>query len=462
MKHTININKQLEYDIVVCGGGMTGFAAAVTAARKGHRTLLIEKSGCMGGVATSGMVCSLLGGMDYIDDKYYFVTGGLFKELYYGLRENNECVDVYGINRNRSPHAWYPGLAEAIIFDNEAMKRLLDKKAVESGVDILYFTYIHDLSEEEGTIEYIVAANKDGNIAIKGKVFIDCTGDADIAFMAGNSYIKGREEDNLMTPATLIMNVDGVDTEGLLEYIEKNNSPRFRNEILDLRSKGIWNKDIEIFISMLLNRPGYHMINSVRQVGIDGVDAVSITKGMIDGRVESKELFDIIKEHFEPYKNCNMVNTADTIGIRETRRIKGSFVLKLSDLLEGRDFKDVIALAAYCFDLPDPKRPSFQPLEGKSISKNYTEIPFGTMIPDKTLNMLVAGRSISVEREVLGPIRVMGPCMGMGQAAGTAAALFIEGSLDCFGDTVIDELKDTLRNADCIIDSGDIQEVRRV
>jgi hypothetical protein len=461
MKHTLNINKELNYEVVVCGGGLTGFAAAVTAARSGKRTLLIEKSGCMGGVATSGMVCSLLGGMDYIDEKYYFVTGGLFKELYYDLRKNNECVDVYGINRTRSPHAWFSGLAEAIIFDNEAMKRLLDEKAMEAGVDLLYFTYIHDVSIKDTTIDYIVAANKDGNTAIKGKVFIDCTGDADIAAMSGNSFIKGREEDNLMTPATLIMNLDNVNTESLLEYIEKNNSPRFRKEILELRDKGIWNFDIEILITMLLNRSGYHMANTIRQVGVDGVDASSLTKGMIEGRIDNKKLHDILVEYFPAYSNSQIASTGETIGIRETRRLKGKFVLKLSELLEGTQFNDVIALASYCFDLPDPKKPSYQPLEGRAIKKNYTEIPYGTLLPDKTDNLIVAGRSISVEREVLGPIRVMGPCIGMGQAAGMAASVILNGSNVSFCKISTDELRNSLEEIDCIVDADKIQEVMK-
>ncbi|MBN1623510.1 MAG: FAD-dependent oxidoreductase [Clostridia bacterium] len=462
MKHTLDINKELNYEVVVCGGGLTGFAAAVTAARSGKRTLLIEKNGCMGGVATSGMVCSLLGGMDYIDGKYYFVTGGLFKELYYDLRKNNECVNIYGINRNRSPHAWYPGLAEAIIFDNEAMKRILDAKAVEAGVHLLYFTYIHDVSMSADTIDYIVAANKDGNTAIKGRVFIDCTGDADIAAMAGNSYSKGRDEDNLMTPATLIMNLENVDTENLLEYIEKNNSPRFRGKILELREKGIWNFDIEIFISMLLNRPGYHMANTIRQVGVDGIDANSLTMGMIEGRIDNKKLYDILVEYFPAYSNSKIVNTGETIGIRETRRIKGKFVLKLSELLEGANFNDIIALSSYCFDLPDPRKPSLQPLEGKSIKNRYTEIPFRTMLPDKTKNLIVAGRSISVEREVLGPIRVMGPCIGMGQAAGKAASILPIENNSSFSEINIEELKSSLEHINCIVDAAKIQEVLKI
>ena len=458
MKHELKIDKTLEYDVVVCGGGLTGFAAAVTAGRMGLSTLLIEKNGCLGGVATSSKVCSLLGGIDYIGNSYYFVTGGLFKELYYDLRKNNECVDIYSIDRNRSPHAWYSGLSEAIIFDNEAMKRLLDKKVLEAGADLLYFTYIHDIGTDGKDIDYIVCANKDGNTAVRGKVFVDCTGDADIAFMAGNSCIKGREEDNLMTPATLIMNLNGVDTEQVLKYIETNNSPRFRQKILELREKGIWNFEIEIFISMLLNRKGYHMANTIRQVGIDGVNAASLTKGMIEGRKENKELHDILKHYFPGYGSSLISDTGETIGIRETRRIRGEFILKLEDLLSGKDFNDIIALASYCFDLPDPKKPSYQPLEGRAIQKNYTEIPYASLIPDKTENLIVAGRSISVEREVLGPIRVMGPCMGMGQAAGVAACQSIAED-KAFSLLDVRSLQGKLKEIDCIVDAAYIEKV---
>lgn len=460
MEHSIKVDSIKRYDVAVCGGGMTGTAAATAAARAGAKTLLIEKNGCLGGVATSGSVRCILGGMDYKEGEYLFVTGGLFKELYYDLLDEGGCVDVYGIDRERSPHAWFSGLANSIIFDNESMKRLLDRKVLESGSDLLYFTNIIDSHSKDDKIEYVVTSNKSGIEAVYADCFIDCTGDADLAALSKNTVLKGREGDNLMTPATLIMNLENVDTERVLEYIEKNDSPRFRHLINELREKGEWPFPFEIFISMLLTRPGQHMVNSIRQVGVDGLDARSLTAAMIDGRKENKLLFDILGRHFPGYEKAHMSETAECVGIRETRRIKGKFTLELDMLLNGVDFEDTIALSSYCFDLPDPKKPSYQPLEGKKTAKEYTHIPYRCLLPDRSKNLLVAGRSISVERDVLGPVRVMGPCMGMGQAAGTAAAISAKTGENP-EDLSFEDLEMKLEEAGCITNEKHIEKVRR-
>jgi len=460
MIHELKIDKTIEYDVVVCGGGMTGYAAAVTASEKGQKTLLIEKGGCLGGVATSGAVTCLLGGMDYENGDFRFVTGGLFEEMYYSLRKDGDCVDIYSIDRYRSPHAWYSGLTESIIFDNDAMKRYLDKTLLNSGSDLLYFSCIIDVKTKNNKIDYVLLSNKDGITAVTGKTFIDCTGDGDVAYMSGCSMTKGREEDELMMPATLIMTLENVDTEALLNYIEENNSPRFREKIKALTAKGEWPFPIEIFISMLLNRPGHHMVNSIRQVGIDGTDAKSLTMGMIEGRADNKKLFDIVKENIKPYKDSVISSMAEVIGIRETRRIRGSYTLTLDDLISGSDFDDIIALSSYCFDVPDPKKPSYQPLDGQQIKKQYAEVPYRCMIPDKIENLIVTGRSISIERIVMGPLRVMGPCIGMGQAAGLAASVCIIDKVNA-KDVDINKLKKQLREIGCIIDESEVRKVRK-
>lgn len=459
MIHELKINNSINYDVVICGGGTTGTAAAVAASREGRKTLLIEKNGCLGGAATAGAVQCLLGGIDYENEVYKFVTGGIFKEIYYSLRKSGDCVDIYKINRIRNPHAWFAGLSESIIFDNEAMKRLMENLVIDSGSDLLYFSQIIDVKIKDEKIEYILIANKNGITAVEAKVFIDTTGDGDIAYMSGCTTVKGRFEDGLMMPATLIMSLSNVDTEELLKYIDENNSPRFRDEIKALANEGKWNFPIEIFISMLLNKPGHHMINSLRQVGIDGTDARSLTIGMIEGRRDNKLLYDIIRENFPGYKDSVISYMAETIGIRETRRIAGEYLLTLDDLINGKEFNDIIALSSYCFDVPDPKRPSFQPLEGKIFKKKYAEVPYRCLLPDKVVNLLAAGRNISVEREVMGPLRVMGPCIGMGQAAGLAAAISCETDGNVKKIDII-TLKEKLIENECIITEKDVCIVR--
>jgi len=463
MEHVLNVKDIKNYDLIVCGGGFTGVACAYQASKLGLKVALIESKGYLGGVGTSGNVPILLGGIDYMDNQYNFVVGGLFKKIYYDLRKENACVNINKINRSRSPHAWYGGLANAIIFDIEKMKLLLDQYILESNIDIFYFTNLIDVKVEKNEITYAICSNKSGIQAFKAKYFADCTGDADVAMLAGCEYELGRKDDNLMAPATLTMLVDNVNTEKYLEEIVTNNSPRFKKKIKELREKGIWNFPYDILISIELNSNGLHLINTIRQIGIDGTNGNSLTKGIIEGRKENEKLFNILKKYFIGFENAKMVYTGETIGIRETRRIKGEYTLKIDDLVEGKRFNDIICISSYSFDLPDPKKPSFQPLEGKEnlIKNKYTQIPYLTLVPKQINNLICPGRAISVEREVLGPIRVMGPCTGMGQAAGVASYEALN-SKKAYKDINIENVKKILKQNDCIINNNDICKVEEI
>ncbi|MBN2853773.1 MAG: FAD-dependent oxidoreductase [Clostridia bacterium] len=460
MQHILEIDEIKKYDLVVCGGGFTGVACAYYAAKSGLSVALVESRGALGGVGTTCNVPFLLGGIDYEKDsaKYRFVVGGLFKKLYYDLRKSDDCVNVYDIDRERNPHAWFSGLANAIIYNVEKMKILLDSYIKEQNIDLMYFTKVIDVKRTDRIVDYVVCANKSGNIVLEASCFADCTGDGDIAALAGCDYVLGRDEDSLMAPASLIMTVDNVDTEKYLDCIVKNNSPRFRKKIEDLRQKGIWNFPYDILISAELKRKRLHMINTIRQVGIDGTNNDDLTEGMIQGRKENIELFKILKEHFDGFENAEIESVSEMIGIRETRRIIGDITLTLSDLFEGKKYTDIISLSSYSFDLPDPKKPSYQPLHGdkRVIKNNYTEIPYRCLIPKGINNLICPGRSISVERDVLGPIRVMGPCIGMGQAAGLASSILISCSEKNYRKVDESELQNLLRKNDCIIDSDDI------
>ena len=460
MKHVLNINSIKEYDLVVCGGGFTGVACAYQAAKLGLKVALIESKGYLGGVGTSAYVPILLGGIDYSNNEYNFIVGGLFKKIYYDLRKNNDCINIHKIDRSKSPHAWYGGLANSIIFDIEKMKVLLDKYIVENNIDIMYFTNVIDVNVENNKISNVIFSNKSGIHSLKAKAFADCTGDADVAMMSGCDFKLGRTEDNLMAPATLCMIVDNVDTKKYVDEIVKNNSPRFKNKIKQLRKEGIWDFPYEILISIELNNKKRHLINTIRQVGINGIDNDSLTYGMIDGRKESEKLFKILKKHFVGFSNAKLISTAEMIGIRETRRIIGEYILTVDDLLSGKNFDDTICLSSYCFDLPDPKKPSLQPLEGDEyiIKNKYTQIPYNSLIPKGIDNLICPGRAISIERAVLGPIRVMGPCTGMGQASGVASYEAIKNNTS-YKNVNIEKVKQTLKEYECIIDTEDICKV---
>ncbi len=413
-----------EWDVVVCGGGPAGCAAALAARRCGRSVLLVEAQGQLGGMGTSGLVSHWLGGRT-ADGRW--VVGGIFREL----SEESAAQGIALLPRadpkvKYQPHGWYGGLVHGVPFDPFAMSAFLDRKLAAAGVEVLLLTQAVEAATRGGRIEHVVLANKAGLSAACARVVIDGTGDADIAARSGCATVLGREDDHLMTPATLMFHVDNVDQEAVSAYIHAGDTPRLKELILQLRAAGKWTFPYEIFISVQLDEPGTMMINTSRLVGVDGTDPRSLTQGMIRGREETRQLLGLMRAHFPGFARARLKAVAPLLGVRETRRIVGDFTLGVEDLLGGRTFDDVIGFTAYGWDLPDPKRPSHQPMEGKA-KPEFTPIPYRIMLPQGVSNLICPGRAVSVARDVLGPLRVMAPCMAMGEAAGVAAAQVVRG-----------------------------------
>ena len=415
--------------LVVCGGGFAGFAAAYSAARQGVKTLLIERNGCLGGTGTQGLVNHILGERVYQpDNTYKTCIRGLFSELEQRILAAGGGLDVDGIDLSLPPHGWYGGLGVGLIFDNEKMKLLLEEMLLEAGAEVLYYTDIIDVVREGNRIAGVIVHNKSGLSFIRGDRFIDATGDGDIAVLAGCAFELGDEEGG-MAPASLEMHVENVDSEQLIAYMRETRDLRFRNLIGPLREKGIWTFPYEIFISVMLTQKDVFMINTIRQVGVDGTDASSLTAATLDGRRENYELLAVMREHFPGFRNATIRQIAPVVGIRETRRIVCEYMLSVQDLIDGVTFPDSIAVSGYGWDLPHPKKPSLQPLHGVRRKSEFTELPYRCLVPKGIENLLAAGRCIGTERDVSGVMRVMGPCIAMGEAAGLAAALSI--AADC-------------------------------
>lgn len=430
METTIAVNGETAFDCIVCGGGMSGIAAAVTAARNGLKTALVEQSGALGGVAVNSGINHLLGGR-YYNKKTGRVErkiGGVFDELTDRLISIGGAIEPDTIDVQNNPHGWYPRMAAGIPFDGNRMKLFLDTICLEEGIEPYLQTRIISLQRYEKRVVSLTAHNKSGLFSLRGDVIIDATGDADIAAMAGCSYQKGREEDGLMTPASLEFHVDQVDREALLAYQNEHQSPKLVEIIEDLKHKGIWDFPFEIFVTVQLNEPDVFLVNTLRQTGVDGTDGKDITRGLIEGRRDVYKLHDIMKKYFPGFSSSRVRYIGESLGIRETRRINDLAHVSIEDAASGKTYEDCVARTTYNFDLPDPKKPSHDPMMGDAKKPNAErkhlaiEVPYGVMVPDEVENLIVTGRAVSVDREVLGALRVMGPCMLLGQAAGTAAA----------------------------------------
>lgn len=427
------IQRSDSYDFVVCGGGPAGFAAAVSAARKGLKVAIVERLGCLGGVATAGGINYFLAGrkLDEQSNRHVRVVGGIFDEITDKLIADGNAIEPDTINLHFNPFGWYPRMASGIVFDELAIKVLMDNMCDELGIRVYYNSSLIAANRTNRIIRSIVIHNKDGLISLEANCFADCTGDADLIAAADCSFYKGRESDGLMTPASLEMHVDNVDGDELVRYQNEHQSPKLVEIIERLKKEGIWKFPYEIFVCMQLMDKDVFLINTIRQVCVDGTSEASVSKALAQGRKENIELFKIMKAYFPGFKKARIRKVFDSIGIRESRRICGRAVVTVQAALDGVKYDDCIAATTYNFDLPDPLKPSYDPMMGDAKNPNakrryiVIQIPYRSLLPQEVDNLIVAGRCVSAEREVLGAVRIMGPCMQMGQAAGTAAAMAI-------------------------------------
>lgn len=470
------------FDLIVCGGGMSGIAAAIAAAKRGLKVAIVESGGCLGGVATSCGVNQLLGGRWYNEatGEMEHTVGGIFDYLMGCLEVRGAAINPDDVDVRNNPHGWYPRMGAGYPIDGERAKVVFEEECLKLGIRIYYFTTVLDVymknfphvrsaergavsgycasagGAEERRIKGIAVHNKSGIFGLEARYFADCTGDSDVTCFAGCETVKGREQDGLTTNSTLIMEVDHVDSEAYVAYQNKRQSPKLVEIIERLKEEGVWTYPFEIFIAIRLVEKDVFFVNTQRLLKLDGTNGDDITRGMIEGRRINLELFEIMKKYFPGFENARIRKIHDKLGIRESRRIVGREHVTVTDALGGRHFDSCIASTTYNWDLPDPEDPRRDVMLGATDKPHaarehlYIEIPYGALLPKGADNLIVAGRCVSVDREVLGPVRIMGPCVGMGEAAGTAAAI---AAWEDIGFTAVDtdELRRLLREAGCLL-----------
>ena len=389
----ILLNTLPKYDVVVIGGGTGGFAAAIAAARSGAKTLLVERYGFLGGMATAGLVNPFMS----FHIKGVPIIGGILQELIERLKDMNAYDE-----KNRS-------------FDPEVMKYVMDSMIVEAGVDLLLHTTFIDSVVHKNTIKGVILHNKSGIYVVPAEIFVDGTGDGDVAVSAGAPYEKGRKEDGLMQPMTLNFDLAGVDEEKMPSREEINRAykeAKERGEITCPREDVLW------FYTV---RRGIIHFNTTRIVMVDGTKVEDLTRAEIEGRRQMFEIVNWLKRTFRAFKNAYIIRSGVQIGVRETRRIIGEYVLTAEDILKARKFPDPICRGNYPIDIHNPRG------EGTILKfpppGDYYEIPYRCIVPLKVNNLLIGSRCISATHEAYSAIRIMPIVMAIGQAAGTAAAL---------------------------------------
>lgn len=419
-----------EVDVLVCGGGPAGICAAVAASRLGAQVMLVERHGFFGGMATAGLVViwHKLYGMDY-ETK---VIRGLPEELVERLARRR------AVRNSRSD-----GRGQYII-DAEQAKLAFDELILDAQVTPLVHTWASDVLLDESQIDTVIIQNKSGRQAIRARVVIDATGDADIAARAGVQCEKG-DAQGLMQPPSLCFRVGGIDVErAQREGFRKGLVAKALNRPMDYNGQEYSN---HLWTARSLFREDELLLAGVRVTEVDGSDGWSFTRAEMEGRRQLEWVLTQLRTHVPGFEEAYVVDIASQIGIRETRRIVGEHVLQEEELLEGVRFPDVIAQGTYPIDIHNPVRRGIllkeidgsmrESLDDGSWQRGYWthdgqprgtvcyQVPYRCLVPKNCSNLLVAGRCISTTHVAHAATRVMVNCMQFGQAAGTAAALCV-------------------------------------
>ena len=424
------------YDVIVVGGGSAGIGAALSSARNGAKTLLIEKYGFLGGMGTAGLVT-------HYDPINIIEATGIAYELYNRLRQAGG-IKEFSFNENDLTKEkikikfWEAGCG----FDSEIYKSVAQQMLEESKVELMLHSNVTGVSVVDGSISRLNVYSKSGDITLKSKVVIDCTGDGDVAALAGAQFEIGSEIGEIMSP-TLCFEVSGVDTEQLYEYFDKNpdqlgNHPRLGKYIEDHRNSSIIQGFYKIiqkarddgFLKIDLPEPGIGLVhlpkkgnfhvNATRVPGTNPLNNNSISHAEILERKNVEHLFNFMKNYFPGFKDSYIVHTATQIGIRESRRIKGEYLFTIDDIKNGTRFEDAVVRSkwAHC-----------DTHSGKSMQWSFEFYEGPYYIPGRSLtvkcfkNLLVAGRCISADRKAMASIRIQPISTMTGEAAGVMGSI---------------------------------------
>jgi FAD dependent oxidoreductase len=415
-------------DVLVVGGGIAGVMAAIASGRSGAPTLLVERFGSLGGTGTAAMM-----NLFYVP---YAASRGLVRELFDRLIARGGAI---------------PG--EFVVYDPELYKITALEMLAEAGAGVLLHTLVSDVVMDGTLLRGIVVENKSGRQAILGRVTIDASGDADVAARAGAPYIKGREEDGKMRPMTLIFRMGGVDVPRLVEYVRAHPddfSPDPLQCMLDLdhsmirvfgffrrveeaKAAGeLWSECYYFRVESVMPERGVLTVNATRVYDVDGTNAADVSRAEIEARHQMVQLAAFARKYIPGFEHAFILDSASTIGVRETRRIRGEYVMTEDDILAGRRYDDVVGVDA---NQQNPRQQGGHPPDGREggpqdvearqlIARMFVyEIPYRCLVPAGIDGLLVAGRCLSVDHHADVYTRNQGTAMASGVAAGVAAAL---------------------------------------
>ena len=405
-----------EFDVVVLGGGPAGIAAAVAAGRAGRSTLLIERYGFLGGMGTAAGVTNFCG--------LHANVHGQVRQVVHGVADDllARIARLGGFNE---PHGIFGGKIHAQAYDTATYKIAADDLLVSSGVQLLFHAQAAGVvMRSEREIDAVLVETKSGRVAVVGSVYIDGSGDGDLAAWAGAPFEKGDANGGLLYPSTMFR-LNGVDPKralevmlqipDMMEEVEAEGAFRFARKGAIVRPQK-HPEEWRANVTQLQNPDGS---------AVDGTDVRQLTFGEIEGRKQVAEYFEFLRSRVPGFERAYIVDTAPQLGIRETRRVLGGHVLSADDVLNCVDFTDSIGVNGWPLEMHVagdvrwvwPDIPT---------ARGFNHLPYRMIVPRGVDNLFTAGRCASMTHEGHSAARVTGACFVMGQAAGTAADLALK------------------------------------
>ena len=421
-------------DVLVCGAGLAGIAAAVAASRGGAETWIVERNGFSGGFFTAIMGSAFDG---FVDERTGTpVVGGIVFEMLerMGVVQPGQGPSLrYNVNGDLLFVEMHP---ERVIprCDPERFKRAADEILLEAGVHVLYHSQVADVIARDGHIHEVIASNKSGLVAIQPKIVVDCTGDGDVAAWAGASFEKAES----LQPMSLHFRI--ADLEPSFEL--RRRCARVLEQAHQRGELGLYAGPHPATFS---GRDVY--FNATRCPG-DNTDPGDWTRAEIQGRRDAWRMFELWKQELEEFAEAYFVSSGPVAGARESRRIVGDYMLTEDDVRQARRVEDVIVLGAWRIDRHPANSSGYHDMPWIAPY----DIPYRTLLPQGFDNLLVAGRCHSATSAALASSRVTATAMGMGQAAGTAAAIAVASGTTT-RELNISKLQDNLMAAGAILES---------
>ncbi len=438
------------YDIAVIGGGPGGIPAALAAARRGKKVVLVERNGFLGGAAASG-----LGILGYLDRQGRPALGGIAQEVMDRLEDMRGAMGHFRCPVHNSISPISP----------ECLKIVAVEMCREAGVDLLFNHELLDVDVNNARVTAVTVFGKCVRTIIEAQVFVDATGDGDLAYLAGAAYRSGQDASGQMQPATLMFTVTDYDLDKLLTYAQSHPqdfgikesyaqgyTPDFfratpghcfiglREMISKAKAAGDFDIPRDQFIYITTPVEGLLAINTSRITHIDASDPYQLSAGLETGYLQVHRLMNFLHKYVPGFEKARLSSISPTLGVRETRHFEGVYRLTREKMYSQEVRQNAIAQSAYNIDIHSAQQDH---IDLTPVEEPFG-IPYGCLVPRDIDGLLLSGRTISVDTDTYASVRVMGPCMAVGEAAGEAAAMAVDAQCEV-RQVSVPKLRETLR-----------------